>query len=182
MTEVPLPIEFDPETLETIGLVEWKDDVGGYLTSAHPHFDFERSELINYVTHVSARGRIEYRVFGVAEGRTRRLIGSVPVSKELSYMHAFAMTERFVVLSEFPLLLNPLRIALERPRPLMHQFRWKPERGTRFHVLDRHSGELVRTHEVEGTSLSITSMPSNGVTSWSWTSSSSRTVLRRSRC
>jgi beta,beta-carotene 9',10'-dioxygenase len=150
MTEVPLPIEFDPKTLETIGLVEWKDDVGGYLTSAHPHFDFERGELINYVTHVSARGRIEYRIFGVTEGRTRRLIGAVPVSKELSYMHAFAMTERYVVLSEFPLLLNPLRMALERPRPLMHQFRWKPERGTRFHVLDRHSGELVRTHEVDG--------------------------------
>ncbi len=34
MTETPIPVEFDPETLETVG-VAYK--VPGMLTTAHPH-------------------------------------------------------------------------------------------------------------------------------------------------
>jgi beta,beta-carotene 9',10'-dioxygenase len=45
LTEVPLPVEFDPETLETLGLAKFKDRVGGHLSTAHPHYDFQQDRL-----------------------------------------------------------------------------------------------------------------------------------------
>jgi len=37
MTETPLPVAFDPETLDTVGVVDYDDDVDAQVTTAHPH-------------------------------------------------------------------------------------------------------------------------------------------------
>jgi beta,beta-carotene 9',10'-dioxygenase len=146
MTEVPLPVEFDAKTLETAGLVKWKDRLGGHIATAHPHFDPQRRELLSYVSHISAR--TSYRLFAVPEGSIkRREIARIPV-REPAYMHSFAMTERYLVLAEFPFVVDPLRLAFSQ-RPLIDNYRWKPERGTRFFVVDRRSGELQGTYEAE---------------------------------
>jgi beta,beta-carotene 9',10'-dioxygenase len=146
MTELPLPVEFEPEMLETLGLGEWKDRLGGHVTTAHPHHDRARDEMVNYVTHFGPRS--SYRVFAVPAGSTsRRLIAKVPV-REPGYMHSFAMSERYVVLAEYPLVVNPLRLGLSG-KPFIDNYRWEPERGTRFIVLDRHSGELRTIAEGE---------------------------------
>ncbi len=63
-------------------------------------------------------------------------------------MHSFALTERYLVLVTFPLVVNPLQLALSG-RPFIENYRWKPELGTTFLVFDRASGELVRTCEAE---------------------------------
>ena len=149
MTELPLPVEFDPRTLETVGLIEWKDKLGGQVTTAHPHLDRERGELVNYVAHFSAR--TSYKVFGVPPGsRSRRQIASIPV-REPAYMHSFGISERYVILVEFPLLVNPLRLATSglRGRAFIDNYEWKPERGTRFLLVDRGSGELRGPFEGE---------------------------------
>ncbi len=149
MTELPLPVEFDPDTLETVGLIEWKDKLGGQVTTAHPHLDRERGELVNYVAHFSAR--TSYKVFGVPPGsRSRRQIASIPV-REPAYMHSFGISERYVVLVEFPLLVNPLRLATSGlgGRAFIDNYEWKPERGTRFLLVDRGSGELRGPFESE---------------------------------
>src|SRR6266480_1678305 len=39
MTELPMPVAFDPETLETLGVVEYEDRLAGQVTTAHPHHD-----------------------------------------------------------------------------------------------------------------------------------------------
>jgi beta,beta-carotene 9',10'-dioxygenase len=144
MTELPLPVEFDPETLETLGLGRFKDRLGGHTTTAHPHHDAERNEALNYVTHFSARS--SYRVYALpANSSSRRRIASIGV-REPGYMHSFGMSERYVVLAEFPLVVNPLRLALSG-RPFIDNYRWEPERGTRFLVIDRHSGELRGAYE-----------------------------------
>ena len=146
MTESPLPLEFDPVRLETLGLRRFSDGVGGHVTSAHPHYDPERDELVNYVTHFGPRS--SYRVFALPSGaQERRPIASVDVS-EPAYMHSFAMTERYVVLVEFPLVVDPLRLVAS-DRPFIHSFRWHPERGTWFQVIDRHSGRLAGRFESE---------------------------------
>jgi carotenoid cleavage dioxygenase-like enzyme len=146
MTEVPMPVEFDPETLDTVGLVGFDDRLGGHTSTAHPHHDRERNELVSYVTHYSRRS--SYRVYGLPAGASqRRRIAKIPVS-EPAYMHSFGMTERYVVLVEFPLVVNPTRM-LVSGKPFIHNFRWKPERGARFRIVDRHSGELAGTFESE---------------------------------
>jgi carotenoid cleavage dioxygenase-like enzyme len=61
-------------------------------------------------------------------------------------MHSFGLTERWFVLGEFPLVVNPLALALSG-RPYIENYRWKPERGTRFTLLDRRTGEVGGSFE-----------------------------------
>lgn len=146
LTETPMPLEFDPRTLDTLGPVRFDDSLGGRVTTAHPHHDRVRDELVNYVVHMGPRN--SYRLYGLpAESGERRLIASHPV-KEPAYMHSFGMSERYLVLAEFPLVLNPLRTVFSG-RPFIEKYRWKPERGTRFLVFDRETGELAGTCHAE---------------------------------
>jgi beta,beta-carotene 9',10'-dioxygenase len=145
MTETPIPVEFDPWTLETLGVFDHGDDVGGLLTTAHPHFDHVRGVALGYTTRLSRRST--YVVFRIPDGGTQREpIAEIPV-RYPAYMHSFGMTERYLVLAEFPLVVDPLRLFLSG-RPFIENFRWEPERGTRFRVIDRETGE-VRTHHGE---------------------------------
>ena len=57
-------------------------------------------------------------------------------------MHSFGLTERWLVLAEFPFVVNPLRLAFSG-RPYIENYRWKPELGTRFTLLDRATGEAT---------------------------------------
>jgi carotenoid cleavage dioxygenase-like enzyme len=142
MTETPMPVAFDPETLEALG-VAFRPP--GIHATAHPHHDPERGELVAYVTHFGPRS--EYRVFAQRDRATQRRIASKRVA-EPSYMHSFALTERYAVLVAFPLVVNPLSLALSG-RPFIENYRWKPELGTRVLVFERGSGELRGAYEAE---------------------------------
>jgi beta,beta-carotene 9',10'-dioxygenase len=143
MTETPLPVEFDPRTLRSAGVHPYK--APGALTTAHPHLDRATGGMLNYAAKLGARS--SYRFFAVApspDGERRvkpRVIGSVSV-KEPAYMHSFGLTERWLVLAEFPLVVNPLALALSG-RPFIENYRWKPRLGTRFTLVDRRSGQTV---------------------------------------
>ena len=63
MTETPMPVEFDPETLDTIGHLEYADKLKAHVTTAHPHHDAERNELVNYTAHFSRVS--EYVLYGL---------------------------------------------------------------------------------------------------------------------
>ena len=54
-------------------------------------------------------------------------------------MHSFGLSERWIVLAEFPYVVNPLRLAFSG-RPYIENYRWKPELGTRFTLIDRATG------------------------------------------
>ncbi len=141
MTETPLPVEFDPHTLQAAGVRPY--DVPGQLTTAHPHMDRASGGMLNYAAKLGARS--SYRFFAVDPSQSAqqpsrpRQIGSLPV-KEPAYMHSFGLTERWLVLAEFPFVVNPLALALSG-RPYIENYRWKPELGTRFTLVDRRTGE-----------------------------------------
>src|SRR5436190_13297416 len=147
MTETPLPVEFDPKTLRTLGKPKWPDtDAHGQVTTAHPHYDYATDEMVNYTAHFGPR--TSYRVYAAGEvGAKRRLIGSLPVKKP-GYMHSFGMSERYVVLAENPLLVNPLSMPLSK-KAFIDNYEWQPERGTRFIVMDRHDGSVRGIYETE---------------------------------
>jgi carotenoid cleavage dioxygenase-like enzyme len=146
MTETPMAIEFDPETLATVGPAEWDDRLPEHFASAHPHHDHARGELVSYVIHFSRVS--SYRPFAVCDGKnSRRQIGKVR-AKEPAYMHSFGLTDRYVILFEQPLVVNPLKLALSN-RPLIENYEWKPERGTRFLVIDREDGSLRASVDAE---------------------------------
>jgi carotenoid cleavage dioxygenase-like enzyme len=146
LTETPLPVEFDPETLETVGVVEYEDDVEGIGTSPHPHTDPRTGDALNTITHFSRRS--SYKVFRVPAGKLRReVIAEIPAS-EPAYMHSFGLTRQYVVLAEYPLVVNPMKLLLTG-KPYAENLKWKPERPTRFRVVSRESGTLVGSWETE---------------------------------
>ncbi len=138
MTETPLPVQFDPHTLASAGVRPY--EAPGQLTTAHPHMDRAGGGMLNYAAKLGARS--SYRFFAVdPEATAPRQIASLPV-KEPAYMHSFGLTERWLVLAEFPLVVNPLALALSG-RPYIENYRWKPELGTRFTLVDRATGEAT---------------------------------------
>jgi beta,beta-carotene 9',10'-dioxygenase len=144
MTETPLPVQFDPHTLKAADVRPYR--VPGQLSTAHPHSDRATGSMLNYAAKLGPTS--SYRFFEVSRSTTGehptkpRIIGSLPV-KEPAYMHSFGLTKRWLVLAEFPFVVNPLALALSG-RPYIENYRWKPELGTRFTLVDRATGE-VRT-------------------------------------
>ena len=137
MTETPIPVQFDPETLAAAGVAY---EVPGQLTTAHPHMDRATKGVVNYAAKLGPRN--SYRFFLLRPGeRTPQTIASTPV-REPAYMHSFGLTERWLVLAEFPFVVNSLSLATSG-RPYIENYRWKPELGTRFHLLDRSTGQTV---------------------------------------
>ncbi len=146
LTETPLPIEFDPKTLETTGVFHHSDHLHETLTTAHPHYDFVKKEAVSYLAKFSFKNA--YHIYRRDESScTRNLVGTIPV-KEPGYIHSFALTERYVILVEYPFLVNPLRLFF-KTKPFIENFEWKPSRGTRFFVLNRNNGDIESIHEFE---------------------------------
>jgi beta,beta-carotene 9',10'-dioxygenase len=136
LTETPMAVEFDPRTLATLG---FPPSAPGHVTTAHPHADRDSGEAVNYVTRFGPRPT--YRVYGQsAPGARPRPIATV-AARPAAYMHSFGLSERFVVLAEFPLVVHALPLALGTA-PFAECLAWQPELGTTFTVLDRRDGSL----------------------------------------
>ncbi len=146
LTETPMMVEFEPITLEAKGAIEFSDNISGQLTTAHPHYDLRRNTVINYITQLGLRSMYQFYYIEAAS-LTRKLIASVPVT-EPAYAHSFAMTEKYIIFAEFPLVVAPLEMVISG-KPLMDNFSWKPERGTRLLVISKQDGRIVRTYQTE---------------------------------
>ncbi len=138
MTETPLPVQFDPHTLKAAGVRPY--EVPGQLSTAHPHMDRTNGGMLNYAAKLGARS--SYRFFAVGPHESKpHVIASLPV-REPAYMHSFGLTEHWLVLAEFPFVVNPLALVLSG-RPYIENYRWKPELGTRFTLVDRATGKAT---------------------------------------
>jgi carotenoid cleavage dioxygenase-like enzyme len=148
MTETPLPVQFDAFTLQTVGVRPYQ--APGQLSTAHPHLGRASGSVLNYAAKLGPRS--SYRFFEVdrAAGNgpaNPKIVASLPVS-EPAYMHSFGLTERWFVLAEFPFVVDPLALALSG-RPYIENYRWKPERGTRFTLVDRATGKAEGGFETD---------------------------------
>lgn len=136
MTEAPISVQFDPRTLEAAG-VAFKPP--GILTTAHPHLERADGGMLNFAAHLGPRS--EYRFFHLGpDDAEPEVTARIPVRKT-GYVHSFGLTERHIVLAEFPWVLNPLKLALSG-RPYAENYGWEPERGTRIFLIDRATGEV----------------------------------------
>jgi len=143
MTETPIPVQFDDDTLAAAG-VAYK--APGMLTTAHPHMDRATKGMLNYAAKLGPRN--SYRFFLLRPDGTQPEIIATQAVREPAYMHSFGLTPRWLVLAEFPLVVNPLRLAFSG-RPYIENYRWRPELGTRFHLFDRTNGHALGPFETE---------------------------------
>lgn len=147
LTEVPLPARFDLKSLETLGSFHYQDSLpqSRIWESAHPHLDFSSKEIINYFIEFGPQSH--YVLYRIPEGSSsREAIARIPVHLP-AYMHSFAMTERYLILTEFPLVIHPLE--LMHGKSFMQSMKWQPHQKTRFLVIERSSGLLVAEGETE---------------------------------
>jgi carotenoid cleavage dioxygenase-like enzyme len=146
LTETIAPVAFDGTTLETRGALTYDDKLPGQMTTAHTHYDPARRATFNILTEIGRKS--QYHVVRIPDGTLRReLVGSVSVDKP-AYIHAFSTTERYVVIVEYPLVVNPLDLLLRR-KPFIENYRWEPGRGTRIHVIAKDGGAAAGTYEAD---------------------------------
>jgi carotenoid cleavage dioxygenase-like enzyme len=143
MTETPIPVEFDARTLAAAG-VPYKPP--GHLSTAHPHLDRASKGMLNYAAKLGPRN--SYRFFLLRPGSSKPEVLATKPVREPAYMHSFGLTQRWLVLAEFPFVVNPLRLAFSG-RPYIENYRWKPELGTSFTLFDRATGKSVGPFETE---------------------------------
>jgi carotenoid cleavage dioxygenase-like enzyme len=147
MTEVPRYLAVDPVTLETRGEFEFGDDLDGHINCAHVVPDPHGGETVGLLTTFGRSS--EYTVYRLPDGSERReRLGSVTAS-EPAYLHSFALTESFVVLTEHPFVTDPKTFFTPGGEGFVDFFEWRPDRPTTFHVLDRETGERVATAETD---------------------------------
>jgi beta-carotene 15,15'-monooxygenase len=141
-TETPRWVRFDPADLSTLGDVEYDGPApAGDLSCAHLRRDPATDRLVSFETEFGRPSA--YHVFELSAPDRRHPVASVPVA-DPAYMHSFALTPNYVVLTEFPFVVDPLSFfAPGQQGPFVDNFRWEPDRGTRFLVLNRVTGEVV---------------------------------------
>lgn len=142
LTETPNWLRIDPDTLESHGSLDYDDDLTAHHVTAHLRQDPATGAHWGYFTQF---GRTtEYVLFKIPDGTTRReSVASVAVDRP-AYMHSFALTPTYAVLVEPPLVTHPAKFLLPGSGGFIDNYDWQPGRGTRFLVVRRDSGELVR--------------------------------------
>jgi beta,beta-carotene 9',10'-dioxygenase len=141
LSEIPLPIIFDQTTLETKGVMDYNDTLPHkqIWECAHPHYDSKKNEYINYF--ITYGRHCTYCFYSIEEGTTtRKIIASID-TQEPSYAHSFSITNNYIVFCEFPFVVNPLDL-LFPTRGFINNFKWKPQRGCNFYVIDRKNGQV----------------------------------------
>ena len=146
MTETVIATQFDAASLDTKGQFAFNKNISGQTTTAHPHIDQQSGEFINYITQYGRNSAYNIYSMDLATAQ-QKLIAAVPVKKP-SYMHSFGLTKNYIILTEIPLCVHPLKLAFPF-KPYIQNFVWEPELGTLFTVINRHTGELVGRYTTE---------------------------------
>jgi len=143
LSETPTQMEFDPEMLNSLQRFTYDDAAGMHTTTVHPTFDRESHHVYNLVTRF---GRIShYRFLSIDKGGTSSLLCEIPV-KNPAYLHSFGLSRRYLIFTEFPFVVQPLALLFQL-RPFIENYRWKPKRGTRWFIIDRNTGDIVKRFE-----------------------------------
>jgi beta-carotene 15,15'-monooxygenase len=150
LTESPRWVTVDPDSLATTGHVQYDGSAPhGDLTCAHFQYDPERKVHVTFDVEFGRQSY--YHVYELRHPRRRTLLASIPVDRP-AYMHSFALTPNYAVLTEFPFDVNPLVFFRPgRQGPFIENFEWRPAAGTTLHVVDRHGGGVVTTTRAPAT-------------------------------
>lgn len=145
LAEFPLPVAFDPKTLETLGPMKVEDNLANHhvQTSTHPLYDRKEGKSYNSLVHYGVFPA--YEIYSVSDSKPlfREKIHSQWV-KRPAYMHSFAMSENYFILTEVPYKVAPIDF-LVKSLPYIQNFYWYPQLGTEFIIIEKASGdEMLR--------------------------------------
>ncbi|XP_016060839.1 PREDICTED: beta,beta-carotene 9',10'-oxygenase isoform X2 [Miniopterus natalensis] len=152
-TEVNFMNKVDIETLEKTEKVDWSKFIAVNGATAHPHYDPDGTAYNmgnSYGLHGSC-----YNIIRVPPEKTdlgdtihgAQVICSIASAERLkpSYYHSFGMTENYIIFIEQPLKMNLWKILTCKiqGKAISDGISWEPQCTTRFHVVNKCSGELL---------------------------------------
>jgi beta,beta-carotene 9',10'-dioxygenase len=155
-----IPVRIEPDTLETLGPLLWDDvlqkqDCAGNPvdhwrmrgTTGHWHRHPRDGSAINYfVQPAHDEVRESYNFFRVLKGRvTREPIASIPTDQS-AFIHAFSVTDRYIILPESPLRLDGALYG--SGGSVAGAVYWRKDTPMYLHIIDLNEKRLVRTIEV----------------------------------
>ncbi|WP_426574505.1 carotenoid oxygenase family protein [Aquihabitans sp. McL0605] len=147
--ETPTQISIDIESLDTKGIFRFKDRMISMWTCSHMLHDRARGRVYNY-SIFAFPGFSRYRVWHIDENdHTRTQLATVKDPRP-SWMHSFGMSERHIVLAQFPLKLDAFQLFTSgfTGRPIERCMHWHEGMPTRTAVLDKETGAVVATVEL----------------------------------
>jgi carotenoid cleavage dioxygenase-like enzyme len=140
VTETPRMVAIDPETLESGPTFEHDDGLDLTGSLGHVHHDPVRGETVNLGVRYGRKS--EYVLTRRPDGaRAREVVARVGVDRP-SYVHSFALTPRYAVVTLSPFVTRPRDLLLADT--FLGAFSWRPERGTRLLVVDRETSDVTR--------------------------------------
>lgn len=139
--ETPMQVEFDPKTLEKIGVDEIVPGAFAYKTTAHPHFEDEHA----YNLVVKFGMQSYYRIYDMAN--KGKALCSIPVAKP-AYLHGFGMSKKYFIIAVGPLLVTPIQLLFWK-RPYIENHHWLPKEGGMIWVVDKETGKLKAKFETD---------------------------------
>jgi beta,beta-carotene 9',10'-dioxygenase len=140
MTETPMRLTFDPDTLHIGRTINDAAGIKGQIATAHPHHDRGRSTSYSYLLHLGMTSTYKLVATDDQTGDARLLAQFVVPHP--SYVHSFGMSENNLIMALGPFVVDPLTLAVSG-KPFIRNYHWRPELGLRFFVIDKNNGAVV---------------------------------------
>jgi len=142
MGETPLPIEFEPATLKTFGVFDYDDSLkkARIWESSHMKRDPIDGTLYNF--YIDYGRKSAYVIYKIEDKTTSRKLLARHEVNEPSYMHDFSITQSYIILTAYPLVVNPMDL-LNPENSFIGAHRWESNRPTKVYVFDKKNGALV---------------------------------------
>ena len=146
LTETPHGLKIDKDTLETKRDFSYNDNLETHVSSAHPLFDEHTQEWFGIATQYAHTSN--YIIYKMKAGTTTRIpIATIP-SGYPCYVHSFALTKDYIILTQVPFMVSPYDLLLSE-HSYIENFTWKPKNGTTFMVINRNNGKKIRSFKTE---------------------------------
>lgn len=146
LTETPLPQKLHSSTLETKGTFTFNDTIDAQFASSHLIYDARNKELLGLAIHFGHNS--DYIIYKMAVNSSKRIpLAKISVGYP-AYMHSFAVSPSYIILTESPMTVSPYDLLLS-DHSFIGTFKWQPKNGTNFIVIDRNSGKKIGSFKTE---------------------------------
>lgn len=145
--DYPKPIVLDPQSLDIKGLLNFSDSLPTErcMEPGHPHFDHHTKSIYGLIIQYSTSCR--YIFYVLKPNSTERKKLSVLETKYPSYIHSFSITENFIVLFEYPFLINISKFLFSK-KSFISNFKWYENENTKVTIIDKLTGRIVKNYKL----------------------------------
>ena len=140
MTDTPQMLQFDMETLEQKGFLEWEDGLKCNMAATHVK-NLPNGDMIGVCTEIGEKGNKFITSYRVTKDNIhmRNVIGRVPTNS-LLYQHAFGMSEEYIAIFEHPVTVSLMDLILGYD--MIHAMHLNQTATTKIHLVSIADGSF----------------------------------------